>query len=268
MADLSDQQYLLQSQYKDASNLKARIQLHIRFSQNHFDWQRWVFDHLNIQPSSAILELGCGPGNLWVNNLDRIPVNWKITLSDFSPGMLREAQQNLQNSEHPFTYRIIDAQSIPLEDQSLDIVIANHMLYHVPDRAKALAEIRRVLKPGGRFYAATNTQDYMQELDELIRPFVDPSPKESMSRVAFSLESGAAELAQWFTHVEAYRNIDQLVVTETEPLMAYILSGYLKAVMAREKVAALRALIEQSIASEGAIRINKISGLFEAYGVK
>jgi hypothetical protein len=46
---MSDQQYLLQSQYKDASNLNARIQLHIRFSQNRYNWQRWVFDHLKIQ---------------------------------------------------------------------------------------------------------------------------------------------------------------------------------------------------------------------------
>lgn len=265
MADLSDQQYLLQSQYKDASNLNARIQLHFRFSQNRYDWQRWVFDHLKIQPSSAILELGCGPGNLWVNNLDRIPASWEITLSDFSPGMLQEAQQNLQKSEYPFTYRIIDAQSIPFEDQSLDVVIANHMLYHAPDRAKVLAEIHRVLKPGGRLYAATNSQDYMQELDELIRPFVDPSPMESFSRVVFSLESGAAELALWFAHVEVYRNVDQLVVTETESLMAYILSGYMKEVLVAEKQAALRSLIEQRIASEGAIRINKVSGLFEAY---
>ena len=46
-----------------------------------------------------------------------------------------------------FAYEIIDAQAIPYGTQRFDIVIANHMLYHVPDRAQAIAEMRRVLKP-------------------------------------------------------------------------------------------------------------------------
>ncbi len=52
-------------------------------------------------------------------------------------------------------FKEIDAQSIPFEDETFDAVIANHMLYHVPDRPKAIAEIKRVLKPGGRLIATT-----------------------------------------------------------------------------------------------------------------
>lgn len=97
MANQIDQQYLLHDQYKNASNLNARIQLHQRFGSNTFDWYRWVFDQYTIAPQSKILELGCGPALLWQKNLDRVADDWDIVLSDFSAGMLQEAQKNLDN---------------------------------------------------------------------------------------------------------------------------------------------------------------------------
>src|SRR5690348_15068423 len=122
MPNTSDPQQWLREQYKDASNLKDRFQLY-RFSTNPKPWSRWIFDQFKIAPGSRILELGCGPGGLWKANLDRLPSDWDITLSDFSPGMLQEARQNLQDSNHPFHFQVFDAQSIPLEDASLDVVI-------------------------------------------------------------------------------------------------------------------------------------------------
>jgi SAM-dependent methyltransferase len=120
MPQASDQTYLLNEQYKNSANLTARIQLHERFSVNKYDWYRWIFDHFKIAPGSRILELGCGHGKLWLHNLDRILDNWDVTLSDFSPGMLQEAEQNLRPvSHHPFTFAIIDAQSIPFGNESL-----------------------------------------------------------------------------------------------------------------------------------------------------
>src|SRR5258706_10720793 len=151
MSKIADQDYLLNQQYRDASNLNARIQLHVRFSQNTYGWHRWVFDQLKASPQSRVLELGCGPGRLWSENAARIPPGWEITLSDFSPGMIAEAQRNLASAGHSFAFERVDAQSIPFADASFDMVIANHMLYHVPGRPEALAEIPRVLRSGWRF---------------------------------------------------------------------------------------------------------------------
>ncbi len=82
-----DQQYLTIDEYKDASNLNARILIHKRFSTNPYGWFNWVFDTLGRLPMDAsILELGCGSAEMWVNVADKIPVNWNITLSDLSPG--------------------------------------------------------------------------------------------------------------------------------------------------------------------------------------
>src|SRR6266581_3620226 len=121
----SEQHYLLTDQYNNAQKLKARIQLHIRFGTNTYPWQRWVFDQFKIPPQARVLEIGCGPGELWRRNLERIPEQWEITLSDFSAGMLQEARQNLDNSGRDFTFEVFDVQSIPYEDARFDAVIAN-----------------------------------------------------------------------------------------------------------------------------------------------
>lgn len=148
MSDLSSQQYLLNEQYKDASNLNARIQLHQRFGTSKVDWHRWVFEQFALAAGSRILELGSGPGHLWQKNLDRIPPHCQITLSDFSEGMLQEAKNNLAQSASRFSFQVIDAQSIPFGDASFDVVIANHMLYHVPDRARLLRNPARLATTG------------------------------------------------------------------------------------------------------------------------
>ena len=68
-----------------------------------------------------------------------------------------------------FTFHVADAQSLPFADATFDGAIANHMLYHVPDRAKALGELRRILKPNGILFAATNGERHLTEIGELLR---------------------------------------------------------------------------------------------------
>src|SRR5262245_7806534 len=125
-----DQQYLLNEQYRNASNLNARIELHRRFSTNAYGWHRWVFDHFRLPPEARVLELGCGPGELWRENADRIPEGWEVTLADLSPGMLAAARRSLRDLLRSFAFAEVDAQSIPFPDACFDGVIANHMLYH------------------------------------------------------------------------------------------------------------------------------------------
>src|SRR5688572_29593385 len=140
MSRFTDRQYLTKDQYKDAGNLNARIELHRRFSTNPYGWFNWVFDTLvQLPPDAKILELGCGSAELWMNIADKIPANWDITLSDLSQGMLDAARSNLAVIRGNFKFEQIDAQSIPHKDASFDAVIANHMLYHVPQRPKAIA---------------------------------------------------------------------------------------------------------------------------------
>ncbi len=262
MPKIDDQTYLLQDQYRDSSNLDARVQLHLKFSTNKYGWNRWYFDQLDLPADARVLELGCGPGYLWSDNLDRLPATWTITLSDFSAGMIDRARENL--SGHSFHFDIVDAQSIPFDDATFDAVIANHMLYHVPDRAKALSEFRRVLKATGAAYLATNGDRHLLELPELSRRF-DPTINYGFGKRAheiFSIDNGGPEVREWFSTVEVRRYDDALIVTEAEPLAAYILSMVDASVSARR--AELIAFIEHELHVHGAIHIAKESGLFIA----
>jgi len=263
MECISDQQYLLRHQYKDASNLDARIGLHERFSTNAYGWSRWVLDHVlpHVPPDGHVLELGCGPGMLWRENRERIPPGWDVTLSDFSAGMLAEARRNLSDAGRSFSFAQVDAQHIPYPDDSIDAVVANHMLYHVPDRARTFGEIRRVLRPDGRFFAATNGQGHMRELEDFV-----PAYRVHRVGLGFDLERGGMELAPWFAHVELDRYEDALEITEAAPMLDYLFSMRLAVDIGETDRAAITHEVERRLAADGVIRIGKDVGLFVAWG--
>lgn len=268
MSSQSERDYLLTKQYKNAANLNARIELHRRFSTNGYGWMRFVFDQMVAAlPSDArVLEIGCGPATLWRANVGRIPVGWDVTLSDFSAGMLDEARASLAESGRDFHFAEVDAQAIPYADASFDGVVANHMLYHVPDRDKALGEMRRVLKPGGTLFAATNGERHLIEFDELLRRAETPEGwwRLPAAMMDFSLENGRDQLARHFSHVELRPYEDALEVTEAEPLVAYVLSTSSAARMTEERVARFRSVVAAEIAARGAVHISKETGLFVA----
>jgi ubiquinone/menaquinone biosynthesis C-methylase UbiE len=179
--------------------------------------------------------------------------------------MVEQAQENLRDSGWPFTFDVVDAQTIPYDDASFDAVIANHMLYHVPDRAKALAEMRRVLRPGGKLYTSTVGETHTRELFEMIGRF-DPDGKFKHVIPAFTLENGAAQLAPWFSDITLHRYEDDLEITEVEPLVAYVMSMVeAGSVFTDDKRLAFAEYVEQKLATQGTIHITKDSGLFEAF---
>ncbi|MBN1285090.1 MAG: methyltransferase domain-containing protein [Anaerolineae bacterium] len=256
---LTEREYLRAEQYADSSNLDARAALHRRFSVNRRGWSPWVFDQFDLPPAARVLEVGCGPAYLWAENRARVPAGWDITLSDFSPGMVRKARAALDVTR--FKYVNLDVQAMPFPAARFDAIIANHMLYHVPDLAKAMTEIRRVLKPGSALYAATNGRAHMSELFELASRF-DARPWPQANH-PFLRETGRDDLAPHFDTVEWRPYEDALVVTEVEPLLAYVFASA-RASFTEERRAAFAAHVEELIARAGAFHITKDSGLFVA----
>jgi len=264
VSKFTDQQYLKSDQYKDATNLDARVEIHKRFSMNSYGWCKWVFDNLLKLPWNArILELGCGPGYLWKENVSRIPVGWDITLSDLSSGMVDAAWRNLVVTGRAFRFKEIDAQSIPFEEETFDAVIANHMLYHVPDKAKAIAEIKRVLKTGGHFFATTVGDNHMKEITDWFRRIRKSEVWESFANL-FTLENGLDQLKPFFPNVTLSRYEDNLRVTELEPLIAYFRSGIRASELSEDEFSKLQIDLEDELKEKGRIFILKDSGLFEA----
>ncbi len=101
----------LSMQYKNATNISARIRLHRDYSVNKEGWFPWLFSNLHLKPGMKVLELGTGNGALWSQNINKVPADVNIVLSDISEGMLADAKIEIgENSE--FQYAVIDAQSI------------------------------------------------------------------------------------------------------------------------------------------------------------
>ncbi len=258
-------------QYKDSSNLDARIALHARFSTNPYPWYQWMFDHYADLPDAArIVTVGCGPGTLWTKTRDRVSDGWRVLLTDFSPGMVAQARDSLAVTLPGFDFAVANAQAIPCADGVCDAVFANHMLYHVPDRPRALAELRRVLKPGGALYATTVGDRHMVEMWRLIAPVI-PDILEKVRHVSrgFTLENGGAQLAPCFASVTRDDYADSLALTEVEPLIAYLKSSFTLSADWLNKLvevgfAPLRQRVAAEIAEKGAFHITKASGMFIA----
>lgn len=270
MSRRTDQEYLRNNQYVNAGNLNARIDLHRRFSTNPEDWFRWVFDRLDISGNVNALELGCGPGLLWKHNLDRLSPEQHLILSDFSQGMLQEARLNTHASALPLTLTQIDAQAIPFPSAFFHLIIANHMLYHVPQRMQAFSEIYRVLKPGGKLAAATNGKNHMVEFRQMLS-HIDPSLYEQSYHAfgvnEFTVENGTSQLSPWFETINIIPFYDSLEVTEAEPVIKYILSMNAGPQIALNKsqIEALKRYLDQKISEEGSFHITKSTALFVAY---
>jgi len=137
--------------------------------------------------------------------------------------MVEQAQANIVDSR--FCFRALDAHSLPYGDASFDVVVANHMLYHVPDLHGTLRELTRVLKPGGWLHATTIGREHMSELAQWAdRVAPDADPWGGMFPTQFLLEQSADCLKRHLRDVQLRLYDDSLCVTEAEPLVAYLLS--------------------------------------------
>ena len=254
----------VQAQYADASNLNARSAIYRFGDPSATPWPRWVFDQLRDLPADAkVLEIGCGDGGLWKQNLDRLPAGWRIVMSDLSAGMLAAARAALP----PMQFRAFvqgDAERLPFVDGRFDAVIANHMLYHVADRPRALRDIRRVLVASGRLFAGTNSEAHLVPMKDLIEEFLaDASPFES--HLPFSMENGAAAIRGAFAKVETRFIRGQLRVTDPEAIVRYVMSveGAPQRITGAP-LAALRQRAEHVIESNGAFILPTAAGMFIA----
>lgn len=215
----------LKNQYQNATNISSRINLHSLYSQNKQGWFPWIFEQCRISPGLRILELGCGDGTLWTDNLSLLPEDISITLSDISSGMLRDARRAIGSSDTRFAFRAFDCRKIPYKDESFDLVIANHVLFYCDDIPSVLKEVRRVLAPGGRFLCSAYGKAHMQEVSQLVQDF-DERIVLSADRLyeRFGRENGQSILASFFPKAQWLSYEDCLLVQDAEPLISYVLS--------------------------------------------
>ena len=265
---INDPRYLKKFQYRDPGNLNSRITIHMLFSTGRQDWACFVFDQINPKAGELLLELGCGHAAQWQINLRRLPAGVGLVLSDLSIGMIWEARKML-TAPKAVQFLSQEAQSLAFPDQAFDAVIANHMLYHVPVPARAIEEAARVLKPGGRFLAATNGARHMAELDILLREFEPRFEAETAMSRPFSLENGRGQIEPFFERVELIPYASDLWVTDAELLADYVFSTPTGQIwFCKDQICDMAAFFQRKIDRDGGIFIHKSTGIFRAEGPK
>jgi SAM-dependent methyltransferase len=240
---------LVREQYATNGNLRARIELHKRFSTSAISYPRWIFDGYDFGDEADVFEVGCGEGHIWRENLERIPYGWRLTLSDLSPGMIETARAAVGDRAE---YVVADVQELPFADGCFDGAIANHMLFHVEDRTRALGEIARVLRPGGAFLATTLGLDHLRRLRELVPP--RDGGQWEMTRERFMVETVPDELSPFFVDVEFEPYDDSLEVTELEPLLDFVRS---RGDVEEHELEPLRQAAATEIATRGSFHVTK-----------
>ena len=249
----------LRSQYGTADKLSTRISIHAKYSVNKQGFGNWITEHYLFPDRASVLELGCGTGDMWRGKSDVIGRCSRLILSDFSAGMLDKAKETLKD-ESGIEYRVIDIRDIPCPDRCFDAVIANMMLYHVPDLDKGLGEVRRVLKNGGVFYCATYGENGMMEY---IGSLFSGYGIETRVNANFTLQNGAEKLSPYFTEIKRDLYEDALLVTEVEDLVDYIFSLTGMTDLRRLPRETVREVLSRHMV-DGVLRIPKEYGMFIA----
>ena len=247
------------SQYRDDHNLRARQRLW-HFQDPPFDIAAWVVEVADVRRGQRVLDAGCGNG-VYLRALRDRGVD--AVGCDLSYGMLRAAgERRLVNG---------DVQALPFPDGAFDKVLAPHMLYHVPDRAAAAAELRRVLRSGGTLVAVTNGADHNRALRDLVEEAVRVQHPgwvmRSPSTHAFSLENGPEQLRAAFDEVEVVRPVDVAPARVTD---ASVIAGYAASVADHyeddvdlpwsDVVAHVRRRVDEHLAEHGSFEVRSGAG--------
>ena len=250
----------VKKQYADSNNLNTRISIHAKYSTNKMGFGNWIVNHYCIENGMKVLELGCGTGDMWRGHEQMIQKCERLVLSDFSEGMLETAKAMV--SGHPnVQHMVVDIQDIPVENDSFDVVIANMMLYHVPDLDKGLSEVRRVLKDGGTFYCATyGEHGIIEYLSKLLK---DYGVEDTVNK-NFTLQNGSNILERVFCHVERAEYLDALAVTDLEDMVDYIYLLSSMTALNRVPRDDVKEILSQNMI-DGVLTVPKEYGMFIAY---
>lgn len=215
----------LKNQYQNANNISSRIHLHTLYAQNKQGWFPWIYEHCQMKDQMKVLEIGCGDGSFWTENLPYLPKNIQITLSDKSEGMLRDAKRRIGTEDKRFSYACFDGEDIPYKENQYDLILANHVLFYCEDIKQACDEIKRVLKTNGIFICSTYGNGHMKEISELVTSFDDRITLSNEKLYEhFGKENGTEILSHYFTNIEWLSYEDALLVSEPAPLISYVLS--------------------------------------------
>lgn len=213
---------IVRKQYETDESLRIRQEIHNTYTVPQVDYVQWVIASLKWRGDEQVLDIGSGAGSYYEALKQKAP-DVAYTGLDTSAGMLQK---------HPAKSECInaDALELPFADDCFDVIMANHMMYHLPDIDTAITEFRRVLKPEGVLMVATNSTQSMPELQVLMRRAILLLTRTAGTQVRppvpasdlFALENGSRKLSHYFYAVVRHDLPSKLLFPDTEPLMRYL----------------------------------------------
>ena len=198
---------LVREEYASEHGLEARRALYE--SRVGPDPRETMWDEIVAASPLRVLEVGPGPGE--VSERMQRDLGAEVVAIDISERMVELA------SERGIDARVGDVQNLPFRDREFDLVVAAWVLFHVPELDRGLAEIARVLRPGGRLVAVTNSEHHLGEARS-------HAGFTMAGQMTFSRENGEAALRRHFPLVERTDVDGALTFLDTEAISAYLRS--------------------------------------------
>jgi SAM-dependent methyltransferase len=260
----ADQTYLRHVQYRDGSKLSDRAQLHVKYSAASVPWFPWVCRQLEWPVAAHVLEVGCGTGWLWSEAVASLPDDLDLTLTDLSAGMVHEALGRLggRGWHRRIVGHVVDVQALPFPAESFDVLVANHMLYHVPEPRLAVREMARVLRPEGVVVAATNGTRHLQELWDIRGEVFGGSQRRWFTDV-FGIDNGGDMLREQFADVDWHPYDDRLLCRDPDDVLRFLRSFPPAESATPKQLARLQAAVHDRFArGDGVFEVAKETGVF------
>jgi len=211
-----DNQMLVRWEFASEERLEKRNAIYRQLIEGD-DAEELLFKSVAETAPSRVLEVGCGAGALSARVQRELGAD--VVAIDASERMVDLTR------ERGVDARVADVLALPFEAESFDCVAAGWVLYHVADRERAISECARVLRPGGRFVAATLADENMSDLWDFLG-----SPRERS--LSFSTSNGAEQLAPYFERVEA-REAEGLIAFRTpEDMRQFVAANMTRAHLA------------------------------------
>jgi len=255
----SNRSFLRGTQYKTDANLAARQSIYA-YQHPRIDLQAKVLDLAAPGPADTIVDVGCGNGT-YLAELASRGFAGRVLGVDLSLGMLTAARRRLSDLAErnrprpgasvessaegtgtpgpsnaresanpappagppmPVTLVNADATALPLRDGVVDLALAPHMLYHVPDPADAVRELRRVTRPGGRVVIVLNGAGHLRQLRAAVAAARGEDVKTMGERV--TLDDGESLASSVFSNVTRHDFVAELRVPDPAPIADYVRS--------------------------------------------
>ena len=181
--------------------------------------QPQLFDLFDWPSDVTVLDIGCGNG-LWTAIASHRTGKGTVVGLDRSLGMLCA----IAARPEPIVALLADGQQLPVRSNTVDVVLATWVLYHLPDKTAAFSEVRRVLRPNGRLIASTNSAEVLPAVDDLFRLCIERvagyEVQHWIEPLDFTIENGADMLRQFFEHVDEVTNETTYEIPLPKPLVA------------------------------------------------